>query len=121
MEDSSIRDRAVWERVFAALPADWYEAPPSDAMRRGRAYFEAHPCTRVLDVGCGFGRWAQFLAGHGVGESVGLDYAEGGIRAAAAWAGREGFNARFVAGSATALPFDGRPFDGVLAALLLEP
>lgn len=120
MGDYAAHDRAVWETIFAGVPAAWYEAPPSDAMARCRAYFDAHPCHRLLDLGCGFGRWAQFVAGHGVEEIVGLDYAEGGIRAASAWAERARFHARFVVGSAMALPFHGRRFDGVLAALILD-
>ena len=120
MEDYVTHDRAVWEGIFVRMPPEWYEAPPSDAMVRCRTYFEAHPCKRVLDIGCGFGRWAQFLVGHGIEEVVGIDYAERGIRAARAWAERGGFNARFVIGSAIALPFHGRPFDGVLAALVLD-
>jgi ubiquinone/menaquinone biosynthesis C-methylase UbiE len=120
MEEYVTHDQAVWEGIFGRMPAGWYEAPPSDAMVRARAYFEAYPCKRVLDVGCGFGRWAQFLAGHGVEEVVGIDYAERGIRAARAWAERAAFNARFVVASAMALPFHGQPFDGVLAALIFD-
>ncbi|MPY89550.1 MAG: methyltransferase domain-containing protein [Luteitalea sp.] len=43
-----------------------------------------------------------------------------GVRAAQSWASCAGFNARFLVGSAMALPFRGRPFDGVLAALVLD-
>lgn len=120
MRNYSVHDRAVWEGIFAGMPAEWYDAPPSGAMARCRGYFEASARRRVLDIGCGFGRWAQYLAGHGVDEVVGLDYAEGGIRAASEWVARAGFNARFTVGSATALPFHGRPFDGALAALILD-
>ncbi len=120
MRDYVTRDRAVWEGIFAGMPAGWYDAPPSDAMVRCRSYFQTRPCTRVLDLGCGFGRWAHFLAGSGVQEIVGLDYAEGGIRAARRWAQRARFNARFVVGSATDLPFRDQAFDGVLAALVLD-
>ena len=120
MEDYINRDRAVWERIFASMPAEWYEAPPSDAMIQCLAYFGVHRCNRVLDVGCGFGRWAQFLDGHGIGSVVGIDYSKAGIGAASAWARRAGFNARFVIGSATALPFGARSFDGVVAALVLD-
>jgi ubiquinone/menaquinone biosynthesis C-methylase UbiE len=113
-------DRAVWERLFATMPAEWYDAPPSDAIEQCRAYFAKSSCTRLLDIGCGFGRWAHFLVGHGVDEVVGIDYAVNGVRAATAWARRAGSRARFVATSATALPFRERLFDGVLAALLLD-
>lgn len=114
------RDRGVWERIFESMPQAWYDAPPSDSMEQCRAYFSAGPCTRLLDLGCGFGRWAQFLAGHGVAEIIGIDYAENGARAASSWARRSGFNARFVAASAMALPFRERLFDGVLAAVVLD-
>ena len=114
------RNRERWERIFAGIPPEWYEAPPSDAMLQCRRYFGANPCRRLLDLGCGFGRWARFLAGHGAREVVGIDYAAGGVRAASAWARREGFPARFVAASAMELPFRGGGFDGLLAAVVLD-
>jgi ubiquinone/menaquinone biosynthesis C-methylase UbiE len=120
MADYASHDRAVWEGIFDRIPAEWYVAPPSDAMVQCRAYFGRNACRRVLDIGCGFGRWAQYLVGHGVEEMVGIDYAMRGVRAARAWAKRSRFNARFVVGSATALPFRGPCFDGVLAALILD-
>ncbi|HUP00435.1 MAG TPA: class I SAM-dependent methyltransferase [Gemmatimonadota bacterium] len=119
-DDHRCRDQAAWERIFAAIPADWYSAPPSDAMNQCRAYFAANSCQRLLDLGCGFGRWAQYLTGHGTKEVVGIDYAEHGIRAAVAWARREGFNGKFVVASVAELPFHGQRFDGVLAAVLLD-
>jgi ubiquinone/menaquinone biosynthesis C-methylase UbiE len=119
-QEYASRDRAVWNGVFDRMPDEWYRAPPSDAMIQCRAYFRAHPCRRLLDVGCGFGRWAQFVAGQGVEEVIGLDYSEVGVRTASAWARRDGFNARFVVGSAMALPFQRGLFDGALVALLLD-
>jgi ubiquinone/menaquinone biosynthesis C-methylase UbiE len=117
--DYASHDRAVWERIFSTMPPAWYDAT-SDAMNQCRAYFAAHPCARLLDLGSGFGRWAHFIVGHGVGEVVGVDYAEQGIRAASAWALRAGFNARFIVASVTALPFGPRRFDAVLAAVVLD-
>lgn len=120
MGDYRSHDRAVWQAVFGDIPVAWYDAPASDAMRHCRAFFERHPCRHVLDLGCGFGRWAQYLAGHGVQEIVGVDYAPLGVRAASDWARRHGFGARFAAGSAMALPFRSGVFDGVIAALILD-
>ena len=114
------RDRATWERIFEAVPPDWFTAPPSDAMVQCRRYFAAHPCVRLLDLGCGIGRWVQFLAGDAVRQVIGIDYAKRGVKVAADWAQRSGINAAFVVGSVTALPFTGRTFDGVLAALMLD-
>jgi hypothetical protein len=48
--DYLTRDRAVWERIFSAMPPAWYDAPPSNAMNQCRAYFAAHPCARLLDL-----------------------------------------------------------------------
>lgn len=120
MSESSRRDQAIWERIFASIPEEWYKAPPSDAMKRCRAYFQSHPCRHLLDWGCGFGRWARYLAGQGAREVIGIDYAEGGIRAAFQWARREKFPACFLVASAAELPFCGAAFDGVMAALLLD-
>jgi ubiquinone/menaquinone biosynthesis C-methylase UbiE len=119
-EEYAEKDRAIWQRIFATMPQAWFEAQPSDAMEQCRSFFEANPCERLLDLGCGFGRWALFLAGHGPVEIVGVDYAENGIRAASAWARRAGANAQFLVAAATSLPFRRATFDGVLAALLLD-
>jgi SAM-dependent methyltransferase len=114
------RDRAVWQGIFASMPDAWFAAPPSDAMLQCRSYFTANPCERLLDVGCGFGRWALFLAGETGGAIVGVDYAELGIKAASAWAARTHADAKFLVATAVALPFRRATFDGVLAALLLD-
>ena len=111
-------DRGVWERIFQKIPSDWYEAPPSDAMVQCRDFFTANPVRRLLDLGCGFGRWSMMLAG-GL-DVVGVDYAPGGVRAASQWAKRKGARAQFVAASALALPFRPTVFDGILVALLLD-
>jgi SAM-dependent methyltransferase len=119
-EEYREKDRAVWQRIFATMPPTWFEAPPSDAMEQCRTFFQMNPCARLLDLGCGFGRWALFLAGQGPAEIVGVDYAENGIQAASAWARRAGARARFLVAAATCLPFHRDTFDGVLAALLLD-
>jgi len=117
-DDYLEHDRAIWEDIFQEIPSEWYEAPPSDAMVQCRDFFAAHPVRRLLDLGCGFGRWAMMLAGgHDV---VGVDYAPGGVRAASQWAKRKGARARFVAASGLALPFRPMAFDGALVALLLD-
>ena len=69
-EEYREKDRAIWQRIFATMPPTWFEAPPSDAMEQCRTYFQMNPCARLLDLGCGFGRWALFLAGQGPAEIV---------------------------------------------------
>jgi ubiquinone/menaquinone biosynthesis C-methylase UbiE len=89
-------------------------------MGRCRRSFAAASCARVLDLGCGFGRWAVDLATLEGTSVVGVDYAEEGVRAAEAWARRRNADARFVAARSTELPFPPATFDGVLAALILD-
>ena len=89
-------------------------------MRRSRRYFDRNRCPRILDIGCGFGRWALDVAAIEGTSVVGVDYAEEGVRAAEAWARRRTADARFVAARSIELPFPPSTFDGVLAALLLD-
>ena len=117
-DDYLEHDRAIWEDIFQEIPSDWYEAPPSDAMVQCRDFFAANPVRRLLDLGCGFGRWAMMLAGDL--DVVGVDYALGGVRAASRWAKRKEAGAQFVTASALTLPFRPMVFDAVLVALLLD-
>ena len=117
-DDYLERDRAIWQGILQEIPTEWYEAPLSDAMLQCRDFFAAHPVRRLLDLGCGFGRWTMMLAGSC--DVVGVDYAQAGVGAASQWAKRKGARAQFVAASALALPFRPMVFDGILVALLLD-
>lgn len=71
---------------------------------------------RVLDAGCGAGRYSEWLAERGA-EVVGLDVSEEMLAQAA---DRVGDRAAFVRGSLSApLGFDDGEFDGVVSALAL--
>ena len=67
---------------------------------------------RALDLGCGTGTNAVYLARHGW-EATGVDYIGAAVRRARRRAGRAGVRARFVAGDATRLGEIGvmGPFD----------
>jgi SAM-dependent methyltransferase len=76
--------------------------------------FEAGEITgSVLDVGCGTGENALFLAGHGI-EVTGIDFVPQAIRKARAKAEQRGLKARFEEGDALNLQLGGKKFDTVI-------
>jgi ubiquinone/menaquinone biosynthesis C-methylase UbiE len=116
---SSARDRAIWNALFGDVPPDWRTASPSRAMVDCRDFFVGAGARSVLDLGCGVGRWAVYLAKAGF-EVSGSDFAENGLRYAAGWAADEGVSVRLVCRPITEMPFPGERFDAVVAALVLD-
>lgn len=78
--------------------------------------------TRVLDVACGRGAAALWLAEKARCRVVGLDGADRMVALASREAGRRGLNDRasFVQGSASHLPFQGESFDIVVMECTLS-
>ena len=72
-------DRDLWNGLFANVPAGWRTSPPSSAMVDCREFLLRSGATSVLDLGCGVGRWAVYLAKAGL-EVSGGDFAENGLR-----------------------------------------
>ena len=68
---------------------------------------------KVLDLGCGAGRHAKFLAENGF-EAYGCDYSENGIKACEALFERSGLKGDLRVASAAKLPYADEFFDGVL-------
>jgi len=81
----------------------------------------AEPGLRILDVGCGSGRFAVALAKAGAREVVGLDFAESMLDIARRLAEKEGVadRCRFVNADFMARKFD-EPFDVALAIGLFD-
>jgi SAM-dependent methyltransferase len=113
------RDRDLWNGLFANVPPDWRTAPPSSAMVGCREFLLRSGATSVLDLGCGVGRWAVYLARAGL-EVSGSDFAENGLRYAEEWARAEDLRLRLRCCPITELPFPGERFDAVVAALVLD-
>ena len=101
---------------YEALGADGLAArtcPEWDALILGDLAQLLSPRSRILDVGCGYGRIAVplALAGHRV---AGLDLSETMVRAAQTAAEAAGVSIAFVVGSMTEMPYADSSFDGVL-------
>lgn len=108
-------DRKTWEGIFATAPEEWLSAPPSPLMDMAAAHLAG--CRRILDLGCGFGRWAAHVARQTSARVVGIDYTIGGVVLGLALSPPR---TSFVTGEATILPFSDAAFDGFLAVLIIE-
>lgn len=118
-EPFSAKDRALWNGLFADVPAAWRAAPPSRALVECSAFLAASGVRTVLDVGCGIGRWSMHFARAGFSVSA-SDFAENGVRYAADWARDEGVRVRLRCCPVNRVPFPGERFDAVVAALVLD-
>lgn len=112
-------DRVIWDGIFRQAPAAWLEAEPSRLMFECAEFLRRHHARRVLDLGCGFGRWTNFASETAGCTAVAVDYAVGGARLDVQLAG-PAVRAAFVGGEITALPFAEDSFDGFLAVLILD-
>jgi SAM-dependent methyltransferase len=124
-----VRPRRIEMWEFFNENVDAAESPCPDRLadlspgdRRAAEFFIAalKGCRRILDIGCGEGLPALYLAER-VGTVVGLDAAPNMIAAARANARRLGLpNASFEVGGLEALPFGDREFDGASVCGALE-
>jgi SAM-dependent methyltransferase len=117
--DYRYHDKAVWESIFRDASESWLSAPASDLMFECASFLQAYGVKRALDVGSGYGRWANFVSQEAGCSVVGLDYALGGSRLGLKLAPASS-DSRFVAGEITALPFPDGTFDGFMAVLILD-
>lgn len=81
-------------------------------------WLRVRPGTRVLDVGCGVGRWSRLLAGRGA-EVLGVDLSPTMICEARRRAAGEGLSCRFAVADAARLQL-GERFDLVLGVTVLQ-
>ena len=82
-------------------------------------YDVKRPVEHVLDLGCGNGRHAIYLARQGL-KAAGIDVSEQAIEWARAWAKREGLEIDFRTGNIEHLPFADNTFDVVVSHGVLD-
>jgi 2-polyprenyl-3-methyl-5-hydroxy-6-metoxy-1,4-benzoquinol methylase len=81
-------------------------------------WLRVRAATRVLDVGCGVGRWSRLLAGRGA-DVLGMDLSPTMISEARRRSAAQGLKCRFAVGDASRLQL-GERFDLVLGVTVLQ-
>ncbi|MGD9535577.1 MAG: class I SAM-dependent methyltransferase [Alphaproteobacteria bacterium] len=119
MMDTSSEERGA--TAWAAWDARWRTAEgrarwlePEPEARALAAELRARGGRSVLDLGCGVGRHAVYVAGEGFAVSA-MDAASSGLDYARDWASREGVTLDLSFGQMTALPYEDASFDAVIA------
>jgi SAM-dependent methyltransferase len=105
-----------WRRNYASTPyrkLPWFSPFPYPWLRQAVEQRWYRPGTRVLDVGCGAGTNAMFLARNGFRAS-GVDLAPAAIAAAKSRADRRGLSVDFRVADALRLPYPRGFFGGLL-------
>ncbi|HUI38118.1 MAG TPA: class I SAM-dependent methyltransferase, partial [Thermoplasmata archaeon] len=107
--------RESWRRTYSensyrSLP--WFSPRASAWVRRGVEAGWIRPGSRVLDLGCGAGTNAIYLARSGF-RTCGIDLAPGAIDAGRARARRAGLSIEFRVGDALQLPYERGTFGGL--------
>lgn len=108
-------DSQAWDERYAAVDLVW-SAEPNRFLAAEAADLRAG---RALDLACGEGRNAIWLAVHGW-EAVGVDFSSVGVERARRLADEAGVGDRasFVVGDVVAGPLPAGPFDAVVVAYL---
>lgn len=74
---------------------------------------------RVLEAGCGLGRYNFYLSHFGV-DTIGLDFSEKTINFLNEWQKKYGYNIEFIEGDVTKLPYDDNSLSGYLSFGVIE-
>jgi 2-polyprenyl-3-methyl-5-hydroxy-6-metoxy-1,4-benzoquinol methylase len=116
--DFNTQNRAKWEAAFENVSYSAGEQlllPMQDCVE----FFKPRNVGTILDVGCGTGEWARYLARQGFLVS-GFDFSENAVRIATERANRERIAAEFETAPVTAIPFSFEVFDAAVASLVFD-
>jgi SAM-dependent methyltransferase len=97
-----------WDQRYAAKDTPWDSGQPSPELQRILHEWSIEPC-RTLELGCGTGSNAVYLAGQGF-EVTAVDISPLAITRAKERARQAGVPVNFLVGDALDLPDFGRPF-----------
>jgi SAM-dependent methyltransferase len=112
----STAEEQTWAETYAKtrytkLP--WYSPRPSEWLVKAVRQRWIRPPIRIVDIGCGAGTNALWLAQEGF-RATEIDLAPGAIEAARARAHRRGATAAFEQASALSMPFRNSAFEAAL-------
>lgn len=111
-------NRSIWNTFYPVGADRWKRIPPTVEMHDCLELFEEAGYQRVLDLGCGIGRWAHFFAHCGF-DVTGVDFSEHAVTIAAAWGKELGSSAVFRCADISA-GTSGERYDAVIAAMVLD-
>ncbi len=81
-------NQAFWNRCFKNVECD-FTLPTSEVVKMAVRKLKDNGCRRLLDLGCGFGRWAIALAAHGF-DVTAVDISQSAIDWVRSWSERTG-------------------------------
>jgi 2-polyprenyl-3-methyl-5-hydroxy-6-metoxy-1,4-benzoquinol methylase len=104
----------AWERNWTTEEERARWLAPHPLVQKLVPVLQSRGLNRVLDVGCGIGRHARYLAQHGF-SCVGVDASESGLEFARAEAERAGVHVEYRVGTFYELDFGAARFDALVA------
>jgi SAM-dependent methyltransferase len=109
-----------WDRAWSPVKTPYTQMPDLPYIQAIPDTLTAKGAKTVLDLGCGSGWLAIFLARAGF-QVTGIDVAVHAIELAQAWAAQEDLtNAQFAAADITDIPFGENAFDACVANSIFE-
>jgi SAM-dependent methyltransferase len=108
-----------WQRAWAPLKTPYTQMPDLVYLNDIPASLREHNASTVLDLGCGSGWLAIFLARENF-KVTGLDVADQALNLAKMWAQQENLEIQFDLGDIAKMPYQPESFDAVVANSIFE-
>jgi 2-polyprenyl-3-methyl-5-hydroxy-6-metoxy-1,4-benzoquinol methylase len=118
MPDVLKENRRFWEKCFAHSDLD-LKLPPSKNVLKIIKRLQKYQAQRVLDLGCGFGRWSMALARAGF-QVKAVDISSEAIKRVQKWATQKGLSIETEVCSAQELVFKSESLDAVFCNSVLD-
>lgn len=110
---------SFWEKAWNMCRVPYTQLPDLSYIPRIAEELNKSGAKRVLDLGCGSGWLAVYLARQGF-EVVGVDVSAQAINLANTWASQEDLKISFEVGDASQLQYQAGSFDAVVANSIFE-
>ncbi|MFA7335538.1 MAG: class I SAM-dependent methyltransferase [Candidatus Obscuribacterales bacterium] len=110
---------SFWEKAWNMCKVPYTQLPDLSYIPRIAEELNKSGAKRVLDLGCGSGWLAVYLARQGF-EVVGVDVSAQAINLANTWASQEDLKISFEVGDASQLQYQAGSFDAVVANSIFE-